>query len=193
MPGCAALVLFAQFIPPGSAGGLLLSQNAMRRHTPTRQFLLLVLTLGISLSNVSGASTDWPTVPSRLTLDTPYGLLQVVNNEYVYESRLRFNDSDVTPEVQGLLNIPYAFSLPSSQIALISIHTGDEACPVSYRWVIVRKDGYSMSPPFGSCSERIKVTVKGSTFLVQTPSAQKPDKIDIYAYDGKNIRKRTKP
>ncbi|HLU18441.1 MAG TPA: hypothetical protein VKZ66_00650 [Pusillimonas sp.] len=165
----------------------------MRRHTPTRQFLLLLLTFGMTLSHAAGASTDWPSAPSRLALDTPYGTLQVTNNEYIYESRLRFNDADVTPEVQGLLNIPYAFSLPSSQIALVSIHTGDENCPVSYRWIVLQKDGYTLSPVFGSCSEQIKVTVKGNTFLVQTPSKQKPDKIDVYAYDGKNIRKRTKP
>lgn len=165
----------------------------MRRHTPTRQFLLFVFALGSSLSCTAGASTEWPSAPSRLALDTPYGTLQISNNEYIYESRLRFNNADVKPEVQGLLNIPYAFSLPSSQIALVSIHTGDETCPVSYRWVVLQKKGYSLSPAFGSCSEQIKVSVKGNTFLVQTPSPEKPDKIDVYAYDGKNIRKRTKP
>lgn len=125
--------------------------------------------------------------------DTPYGTLQVKNNEYIYESRLHFNNADVAPVVQGLLNIPYAFSLPSSQIALVSISTGNPECPVSYRWVVLKEKGYDMSPAFGSCSDQIKVTVKGNTFLVQTPSNQKPDKIDIYAYDGKTVRKRTQP
>ena len=167
--------------------------SAMRRQNPTRQTFFLLCLLGTLLSGASAASSNWPTAPSRLALDTPYGTLQVVNNEYVYESRLRFNDSDVAPVVEGLLNIPYAFSLPSSQIALVSISTGSADCPVSYRWVVLKEKGYTMSQAFGSCSDQIKVSVKGNSFLVHTPSAQKPDKIDEYVYDGKTIRKRTRP
>lgn len=168
-------------------------QNAMRRPIPTRQTFLLVCLLGMLLSGASAASSNWPTAPSRLALDTPYGTLQVIDNEYVYESRLRFNDADVAPVVEGLLNIPYAFSLPTSQIALVSINTGNAECPVTYRWVVLKKKGYTMSPAFGSCSDQIKVSVKGSSFVVHTPNGQKPDKIDEYAYDGKTIRKRTRP
>lgn len=165
----------------------------MRRPHPTRPVFLLLCLLGATLSGASAASTDWPVAPSRLVFDTPYGTLRVKSNEYIYESRLHFNDTDVAPVVEGLLNIPYAFSLPSAQVALVSISTGSDDCPVSYRWVVLEKRGYTMSQPFGSCSEQIKVTVEGRTFLVQTPNSRMPDKIDTYAYDGKTIRKHTQP
>lgn len=165
----------------------------MRRPNCKHSVFVFLCLLGSLLGGASAASSQWPAAPSRLVFDTPYGTLQVEDNDYVYESRLRFNNTDVAPTVQGLLNIPYAFSLPSSQIALVSISSGDSACPFTYRWVVLQEKGYTMSPEFGSCSEQIKVSVKGSTFLVQTPSKQKPDKIDIYAYDGKTVRKRTQP
>ncbi|HUH86630.1 MAG TPA: hypothetical protein VL003_01085 [Pusillimonas sp.] len=153
-------------------------------------FLLLGL-FGAMLGGAAAASSNWPETPSRLVFDTPYGTLQVKNNEYLYESRLHFNDTDVAPVIEGLLNIPYAFSLPAAQVALVSINSGNTDCPVSYRWVVLTKKGYTISPSFGSCSEQIKVTVKGRSFLVQTPSTQMPDKIDVYAYDGKTVSKRT--
>lgn len=165
----------------------------MRRLHPTRPVFLLINLLGLFLSGVSAASASWPATPSRLALDTPYGTLQVSDNEYIYESTLRFNDAEVAPAVQGMLNIPYAFSLPSSQIALVSINNGSKECPVSYRWVTLKEKGYTLSPAFGSCSDQIKVSVQGNSFVVHTPSDQKPDKIDVYAYDGKTIRKRTQP
>src|SRR5690606_35778457 len=102
-----------------------------------------------------------------------------------YESRLNFNNTDVAPLVEGLLNIPYSFSISSAQAALVSIQTGDEECPVSYRWILLNQNGYTVSPPFGSCSEQIQVAVKGKTLLMQTPNSQRRDKIDLYAYDGK--------
>jgi len=163
----------------------------MRRPSLTRQAFLLLCLLAMPLGVAAAAAHEWPAAPSRLIFDTPYGTLQVKDNEYIYESRLHFNDTDVTPIVEGLLNIPYAFSLPSAQVALVSINSGDAECPVSYRWVILEKKGYTLSQPFGSCTEQIKVTTQGRTFLVQTPSSQMPDKIDVYAYDGKTVRKRT--
>lgn len=165
----------------------------MRRLHLTRLAFLLFCLLGSAFGGASSASPNWPEAPSRMTFDTPYGTLQIKNNEYVYESRLHFNNTDVAPVVQGLLNIPYAFSLPAAQVALISVSSGNNDCPVSYRWVVLKKQGYTLSPPFGSCSEQIKVTVKGRNFVVQTPNTQKPDKMDVYAYDGKTIRKRTQP
>lgn len=142
-------------------------------------------------SGAALASSNWPSAPSRLVFDTPYGILKVTDNEYIYESRLSLDDAEIAPRVEGLLNIPYAFSLPSSQVALVSINSGSTDCPVSYRWVVLKQKGYTVSPAFGSCSEQIKVTVKGRTFLLQTPNNQMPDKIDVYAYDGKTISKRT--
>lgn len=135
---------------------------------------------------------DWPSPPSRLDLTTPYGRLHVQTNEYVYESRLLVDGTDVTPKIEGILNITYAFNLPDAQAALISIAGGDTGCPIAYRWIMLNKKGYKVSPAFGSCSEQIKVSAVGRRFIVKTPAPQKPDKMDVYIYDGETIKQRTK-
>jgi len=128
-----------------------------------------------------------------MAFKTPYGTLGIRSSEYVYESRLYIDDGDVEPVVVGLLNIPYAFSMEKSEVALVSISNGDNECPVSYRWVILNKKGYKVSPPFGSCSSQIKVWVQGRKLALQTPNPEKPDKMDTYVYDGKSVKKRTRP
>ncbi|PLC48222.1 hypothetical protein CR159_19305 [Pollutimonas subterranea] len=137
------------------------------------------------------APTQWPTSPSRTQLPTPYGNLHVANNEYVYESRLQIDDADIDPMVQGILNITYAFSTPNSHTALVSINTGNNACPYTYRWVVLEKSGYRVSPEFGSCNDQIKVTVKGRKLTMLTPSAHTPNKVDMYVYDGKTLKHRS--
>lgn len=135
--------------------------------------------------------TLWPTSPSRTQLPTPYGNLHVANNEYVYESRLQIDNTDIDPMVQGILNITYAFSTPNSHAALVSINTGSNACPYTYRWVVLEKSGYKVSPEFGSCNDQIKVTAKGRKLTMLTPSAHTPDKVDMYVYDGKTLKHRS--
>ncbi len=154
--------------------------------------LLLSLCVLACTPAIGATSTEWPQPPSRVNLATPYGTLGVTSSDYVYESRLHVNDNELAPRIEGLLNITYAFALRSSQAALVSISDGNAQCPIKYRWVILRPDGYQVSPAFGSCSEHIKVSVAGTKFTLQTPNNEKPDKIDIYVYDGKTIRQRTK-
>jgi hypothetical protein len=146
---------------------------------------------GAAIAQAGAEASEWPAVPSRLQLPTPYGTLNVATSEYVYESRLRVDDQDVAPKVSGILNIAYAFSMPKSLAALISINTGSYGCPFMYRWVILEKSSYKVSPEFGSCSEQIKVSAAGRKLTLTTPNTQKPDKIDIYVYDGKTIKHRT--
>lgn len=97
------------------------------------------------------------------------------------------DEHEVQPQIKGLLNIPYAFSSPDFHVALISIDTGDKVCPVSYTWIMLEQSGYSITPPFGSCSEQIRVTAEGSTFSVQTPNVDDPSKTDHYLYDGETL------
>ncbi|MDS1141995.1 hypothetical protein RE432_16250 [Pusillimonas sp. SM2304] len=154
--------------------------------------LLAGIVMLAASSFVSATSpATWPVSPSRLHLPTPYGTLDIATSEYVYESRLRVDSIDVNPPVKGMLNITYAFSTPKAQVALISINSGNNGCPVAYRWVVLDKSGYTVSPEFGSCSEQIKVSAKGRLFTLQTPSSQAPDQIDVYTYDGKSIKHRT--
>lgn len=135
----------------------------------------------------------WPVSPSRLHLSTPFGTLNIASSEYVYESRLRVDTVDVEPAITGILNITYAFRTPKAQIALISINDGNNVCPISYRWVVLHKSGYSLSPEFGSCSEQIQVSAQGPLLTLRTPSHKAPGKIDVYTYDGKSIKHRVTP
>lgn len=134
----------------------------------------------------------WPPLPSRVDFVTPYGTLGIKSYEYVYEARLQIDHVEITPPVEGLLNITYAFNLPKAEAALVSISDGDLHCPFKYRWVVLDRKGYTISPAIGSCSEKIKVSVKGERFYLETPDPQKPDKIDTYIYDGKALTRRSR-
>lgn len=137
-------------------------------------------------------SQTWPPLPSRPDFATPYGTLSIKSYEYVYEARLQIDQVEISPPVEGLLNITYAFSLPNAEAALVSISDGDPHCPFKYRWVVLDRKGYTVSPAIGSCSENIKVSVKGPRFFLETPDHQKPDKIDTYIYDGKALTRRSR-
>jgi hypothetical protein len=161
-----------------------------------RQFILAWLSLFSVLMSCGSAAMaqqqEWPPLPSRLDFATPYGTLGIKSYEYVYEARLQIDQVEISPPVEGLLNITYAFSLPNAEAALVSISDGNPHCPFKYRWVVLHRKGYTVSPAFGSCSEKVKVSVEGRRFFLETPDHQKPDKIDTYIYDGKALTRRTR-
>lgn len=103
------------------------------------------------------------------------------------------DDQDIQPVIIGLLNIPYAFSSPEFHIALISINTGDTDCPVTYKWVMLKESGYTVTAGFGSCSESIRVTAQAATFTLETPNKHDPTKLDTYIYDHKMVKKKNEP
>lgn len=131
--------------------------------------------------------SEWPATPSRLQLITPYGRLHISQSDYIYEARLLLNGQETVPSVMGLLNIPYAFSTADYHLALISIDSGEEHCPVKYKWVWLDTAGHHISEGFGSCSDRIRVFVDNNHFTLQTPNLEEPDKIDTYIFDGKTV------
>lgn len=130
---------------------------------------------------------SWPAPPKLIELSTPYGTLAVGDSEYVYEARLKLDGVQVEPPITGMLSISYAFDMPDRQAALVSISKGNDACPVIYRWVILKADGYQISPEFGSCSEHIKVSADAKKLTLQTPNRESPGKVDTYVYDGKTV------
>jgi hypothetical protein len=164
----------------------------MRPLTPTLLSTIVALCVMAAAGTARGAEMIWPVPPSRLSLDTPYGTLSVKASDYVYESVLLFDDKPVDPKIEGIVNITYAFATPTSQVALVSVNKGSYECPVTYRWITIDKDGYTVSPSFGSCSKQIKVFVTGRKLTMETPDAQKPDEVDVYVYDGKTIQHHTK-
>lgn len=161
-------------------------------HASLNPFIVaLMLTFTSTAVATDADASQWPSSPSRLTLDTPYGDLHVSPSDYIYESRLMLDEHEIQPQVKGLLNIPYAFSSTDFHVALVSIETGDQVCPITYTWIMLNKAGYSTTPTFGSCSESIKVSAEGQTFRLMTPSAANPDDSDIYLYDGKTVKKKS--
>lgn len=155
------------------------------------KYLVAALIVGHASVSLASDPSQWPTAPSRLVLETPYGDLQVSPSDYIYESRLMLDDHEIDPLIQGLLNIPYAFSSPDFHVALVSIDTGTPVCPISYAWIMLKNDGYSVTPRFGSCSEHIKVSAEGSVFSLLTPNETDPDQIDSYLYDGQTVTLKT--
>jgi hypothetical protein len=160
---------------------------------PNSARLLLAFAM-LTLASVARAEqAEWPAAPSRLSLSTPFGTLSVKDSDYVYESILLYQGQPVKPTIKGIVNITYAFSLPKTQAALISVNLGSYECPYVYRWVLIDKKGYQVSPKFGSCSNKIKVSATAHSFTVETPSAEDPNKIDVYVYDGDTIQHSTHP
>lgn len=139
---------------------------------------------------VASSEVNWPVLPKLNELPTPYGTLSVGASEYVYEARLQLDGILVEPLVSGMLNISYAFNMPQAQAALVVINKGYDACPVTYRWVVLNASSYRVSPEFGSCSENIRVSADSRRLTVQTPSREKPGALDVYVYDGKTVKHR---
>src|SRR5699024_9858574 len=98
----------------------------------SRAILTSMLTsLLLALPNIVVADDNsWPSAPSRLELNTPYGDLEVHKTDYVFEARLQFDGQNIEPRIEGLLNIPYAYQLGSDYLALVSIDSGSDHCPV---------------------------------------------------------------
>ncbi|HRK85360.1 hypothetical protein [Alcaligenes sp. SDU_A2] len=143
--------------------------------------------LALSLSAGATAPLAWPQPPSQLSLDTPYGVLQVSQSEYVYEAQLLLGSEVIRPQIKGMINIPYAFKQQKGQTALISVDTGLGSCPIRYHWITVASGGYTLTPAFGSCSAQIRVRHQGQTLIMETPSRDDPAHIDEYRYDGRKV------
>ncbi len=160
-------------------------------HTPkfTGRSLIAALFLFCAPA-LAAPQTNWPIAPKLVELPTPYGTLAVGESEYIYEARLQLDGTHIEPPISGMLSISYAFSMPDAQAALIAISKGSETCPVSYRWVVLSPGGYKVSPEFGSCSELIKVSADSRQLTLHTPSKESPDKLDVYVYDGKTVKKK---
>lgn len=132
---------------------------------------------------------QWPAAPALQALSTPYGELSVRHSGYVYDSRLVLDGDEIEPTVRGIIGISYAYRVGKRNMVLISVDEGDSACPVHYHWLSLGKNGYTLSEAFGSCSDKIRVSTRRGKLLLQTPSNQDSDKIDVWAYDGQRVRR----
>jgi hypothetical protein len=143
----------------------------------------------MSLS-AAATTTPWPTPPSLTRLETPFGTLEVRETGYVYESYLTFDGKKVEPDISGLINITYAYRLNEARVVLIAVNSGSPACLVTYRWMTIRKGGYTLTEPFGSCSQDISVVTRGDRFVLRTPNKDKAGAIDTWVYDGHSVHRR---
>lgn len=152
-----------------------------------KALVALLLTCGLVQAE---ALEGWSVAPKLNELPTPYGTLAVSASDYVYEAQLLLDGQAIEPEISGLLNIRYAFELPGSQAALVSVSRGSEVCPIAYQWVVLKADSYVVSPAFGSCSEHIRVSANTKTLTLETPSQDKTGAVDVYVYDGTNVKRK---
>lgn len=153
----------------------------------SKVFAILMLSSGLVQA---GSPDSWPEAPRLTELHTRYGTLGVSQSDYIYEARLILDNAPVEPEIRGRLSIRHAFETPGHLAALISISEGNDACPVVYRWVTLKADGYQVSPAFGSCSEHIKASASAMGLTVETPARDAPAQVDTYVYDGVKVRKK---
>src|SRR5690625_128470 len=133
------------------------------------------------------ATVIWPRPPLRVSLYTPYGNLDVIHSEYVFEARLAYNGAIIEPEIMGVLNIAYAFNMGNAYYVLVMADTGRKMCPYVYYWIRLDDDGYHPTPRFGSCNENIRISQNGSKFIIETPHPLRADTLDKYVYDGKKV------
>ena len=154
------------------------------------------LTLGLLCLAALGATPafgatpdEWPEVPKRATLETPYGTLSVRPSDYLYGATLTFDQAPTTPHLQGVLNIPYAYNVGKRLIALVSEDKGITGCPVTYYWVVISTTGYHISAPFGSCSASIRLSTRGSQLRMESPDAKNKDRLDVWTFDGRKVQK----
>ncbi|MCX5592734.1 hypothetical protein [Alcaligenes endophyticus] len=150
-----------------------------------------LLLLCLSFTSKAAAQA-WPSIPSQLSLQTPFGDLQVTPSDYIYDAQLSLGTRIIEPTIKGLINMPYAFQVGDSQSVLISVDNGVEHCPISFHWLTISQQGHHLSPAFGSCNSKIRVSHRGSTLIVQTPSTKAQDSIDEYRYKEGKISLRTR-
>ncbi|MER1966261.1 hypothetical protein [Castellaniella sp. GW247-6E4] len=153
--------------------------------------LLSAIMLCAGLAPAHSQTADlWPDPPFRNVLATPYGTLEVRTTSYVYGSALLLDGTEVEPPIEGLINISYAYRVGKRSVALISVDTGDRACPIHYHWIALDKSGHRVTKAFGSCSPKVRVSIHGRNLQLETPSADAPGKIDLWSYDGRSVRRR---
>lgn len=105
-------------------------------------------------------------VTNAQTLKTPYGVLSVTNN-----SDLLIDQKQFSPKVNGGMGIDFVFSTKYGDkfAVLLSMNSGGNACPATYRWVLLTEKSFEASPDFGNCSEEAKGSLVGSDLIVQVP------------------------
>ena len=140
--------------------------------------LLALFLAGAQVPAQAEALEGWSAAPKLNELPTPYGILAVSESEYIYEAQLLLDGDAIEPE------------MPGRQAALVSVSRGNETCPIFYQWVVLKADSYVVSPAFGSCSEDIRVSANIKTLTLETPSQDKTGAVDVYVYDGTNVKRK---
>lgn len=155
--------------------------------------LLCLAALQTPAAAQAAPAIEWPVTPAYTSLETPYGNLVIQASDYVYGATLFFDGKPTQPDIKGILNISYAYVVGKRRQILVSQDQGQTDCPVVYYWVTVDAKGYRITGPFGSCSPQIRVSTHGTSLRLETPDRLRPDKLDIWEFDGQKVRKLTVP
>jgi hypothetical protein len=81
-----------------------------------------------------------------------------------------------SPKVNGGMGIDFVFSTKYGDkfAVLLSMNSGGNACPATYRWVLLNEKGFEASPDFGNCSEDAKGSLVGNELIVTVPKYGTP-------------------
>src|SRR2546421_8583595 len=104
------------------------------------------------------------------SITTRFGALKVSD-----AGVLLFKDSPVQPtiEANNSLDLSEPYQVGASDVVLVT-DNGGTACPALYYFVTVTKSGAKVTPPFGTCSDLIKIKRNGDSISVSMPGYRGP-------------------
>jgi hypothetical protein len=104
------------------------------------------------------------------TITTRFGALTVSD-----AGVLLFKGTPVQPKIEAnnSLDLSEPYQIGTSDVVLVT-DNGGTACPALYYFVTVTKSGAKGTPPFGTCSDLIKVKRAGDSISVSMPGYKGP-------------------
>ena len=140
----------------------------MRNRFVSKSFFTSLIFTALTMGSVQ--ATEWK------TKDTRYGQVSVGA-----EQQLLFNGRLVEPVIQGnsSLHIQERFVVGDNDVLLIQ-NIGGSACPALFHFLVVDKQGTSVTSEFGTCSDLYEIRQSGKSIIMKVPAEY--DAINTYVF-----------
>jgi hypothetical protein len=127
-----------------------------------RKYIFGIALLLLIATNALGQETT--------TIQTRFGTLTVNDS-----GLLLFTGTAVQPRIEAnnSLDLSEPYQIGSSDVVLAT-DNGGTACPALYYFVTVTKSGAKATPPFGTCSDLIKIKRNGDSISASMPGYEGP-------------------
>lgn len=126
-------------------------------------------------------------------IQTPFGEVALKSEETPSPRYLTFR-GQVIPnlEANSFLALGESFSLKDGSVAILVFNFGGTGCPLEeIYWLTIGKNGYKLSPSFGTCSDLYKVELKGDKLVATVQDWERSRIRHVFTYDGRQITTRT--